>query len=79
MYPHYRLKNPERIRIEVKRAKELGAKLIEVIGELVLLDESRALKIADAMEEFGFEWHTDAHPKLILKQKDLLPKLRKKV
>ena len=73
MYPSYRLKSPERIRLEVENIVKLGIRDIELIGELVLLHEDRALKIADVMEEFGCGWKTDGHPALVVKHKKILP------
>jgi radical SAM superfamily enzyme YgiQ (UPF0313 family) len=77
-YPYPRLKNPERIRIDAEKAKESGAKMINFISELALWDRDRALKIADIMEEFGYEWKINAHPTLVVKQKDILPTLKQK-
>lgn len=77
-FTNYRLKTPERIRAEVANAKEIGARRIDFNGELILLERRRALKIADVMEEFGYEWKINAHPKLILRQKEILPTLRRK-
>ncbi len=78
MYPYARLKSPERIREEAMEAKKIGATGISLTGELVLLDEKRALEIADVMKEVGMEWGIDAHPSLIRKRKNLIPILREK-
>lgn len=78
MYSHERLKSPGRIRAEVERAKELGAKGINLLGELFLLYERRALEIADVMEESGLEWKINAHPSLIIKRKDIISVLKQK-
>jgi len=78
MYPSYRLKSPRRIRSEVQRIVGLGIKSIKLIGELVLLDENRALEIADMMSEFGCNWKMDGHPTLVIKQKKILPILAEK-
>ncbi|MFH1105686.1 MAG: radical SAM protein [Candidatus Aenigmatarchaeota archaeon] len=78
MYPYARLKSPSRIREEAMRAKEIGAFGINLLGELALLDEKRALEIGDAMKELGMEWGIDAHPSLIRKRKNLIPILREK-
>ena len=78
MYPSYRLKSPERIRQEVENIVEFGIRDIDLIGELVLLDEDRALKIADVMDGFGCGWKIDGHPTLVVKHKKILPILAKK-
>jgi len=78
MYPNYRLKSPERIRLEVENIVKLGVRSIKLIGELVLLNEDRALKIADIMEEFGCGWKIDGHPALVVKHKKILPILAEK-
>src|SRR4030042_770141 len=76
MYPVARLKDPERIRIEVKRARELGAKKVYLTGELTLLDIGRAIAISDIMRSYGLQWSTSAHPSLIGKAKSILPTLK---
>ena len=78
MYWSYRLKSPERIRLEVDNIVKLGGRKIKLIGELVLLYEDRALKIAEIMEEFGCGWKIDAHPALVVRQKKILPILAEK-
>ena len=78
MYPSFRLKSPERIRIDVETVVELGTRDIELIGELVLLNESRAMEIAEIMNEFGCGWRIDGHPELVLRQRRVLPELARK-
>jgi len=78
MYSDYRLKSAERIRLEVEKIVELDIRDVELIGELVLLHEDRALKIAEVMEEFGCGWKIDGHPALVVKHKKILPTLAKK-
>jgi len=78
MYRSYRLKSPERIRLEIENIAELGVRIIDLIGELVLLNEDRALRIADIMEEFDCSWKIDAHPTFVVKRKKILPVLAKK-
>jgi anaerobic magnesium-protoporphyrin IX monomethyl ester cyclase len=75
IYRGYRLKSQERIRSEVERIHGTGIDKIDVIGELVLLDEERALKMGDAMREFGCDWKINAHPTLVVKRKRILPLL----
>jgi len=78
MYPSYRVKLPERIRSDVENIVKFGVREIELIGELVLLNEDRALRIADIMEEFGCGWKIDAHPTLVAKHRRILPVLAEK-
>ncbi len=77
MYPVVRLKDPERIKVEVKRAKELGAEKIYLTGELLLLHRDRALAISDIMKSYDIKWSTSAHPTLINKAEDILPTLKR--
>lgn len=76
MYPVARLKDPERIRIEVEQARELGAEKVYLTGELTLLDTGRAIAISDIMRSYGLQWSTSAHPSLISKAKSILPALK---
>jgi radical SAM superfamily enzyme YgiQ (UPF0313 family) len=77
--PKYRLKSPEKIREDVKHLRNFGGRAVRFVGENVLLDGERALKIADVMEEEGIEtWGIDGHAQLIVKQQDILPTLVKK-
>jgi len=78
MYPSYRLKSPERIKLEVEKIAKLGMRDIELIGELVLLNENRAIEIADIMDEFGCGWKIDGHPELVVKHRKILPELARK-
>jgi radical SAM superfamily enzyme YgiQ (UPF0313 family) len=77
MYPVFRLKDTERIKVEVKRAKELGAEKIYLTGELLLLHSDRALAISDIMKSYDIKWSTSAHPTLINKAEDILPTLKR--
>lgn len=77
MYPVVRLKSPERIKIEVERARKFGGGKIYLTGELLLLDKNRALAVSDIMKEYGFTWSISAHPSLIYKARDILPALKK--
>jgi anaerobic magnesium-protoporphyrin IX monomethyl ester cyclase len=76
IYPVVRLKNPERIGIEVARARKFGGEKIYLTGELLLLDKDRALTVSDIMEEYGFKWSISAHPSLIYQARDILPALK---
>lgn len=78
MYPAVRMKNPERIRIEVARARKFGGEKIYLTGELLLLDKNRALAVADIMKTFDFKWSISAHPSLIYKARNILPELKMK-
>jgi len=78
MNPSYRVKSPERIRSDVENIVGLGVREIELIGELTLLYEDRALRIADIMGEFGCGWKIDAHPTLVVKHRKILPVLAEK-
>jgi len=72
------LKIPERIEVEAELAYAYGAKWINFISELTLLNRERALKIADIMDKYGFFWDINAHPTLVLKQQNILPILNEK-
>ena len=76
MYPVVRLKNPERIRIEVDKARELGGEKIYLTGELLLLDKDRALAVSEIMKSYDLKWSISAHPSLIHKAKNILPTLK---
>jgi len=76
MYPVVRLKSPERIRIEVEKARELGAEQVYLTGELTLLKHDRAFQIGDVMQSCGMRWSTGAHPSLIRKARKVLPVLK---
>ena len=78
MYRTYRLKSPEKIGLEVENIVRLGARNIDLIGELVLLHEDRALEIADIMEKHGCSWKIDGHPALVVKHRKILPLLAEK-
>ena len=78
MYQTYRLKSPKKIGLEVENIVGLGVTNIDLIGELVLLHEDRALGIADVMEEHGCSWKIDSHPALVVKHRKLLPLLAEK-
>ena len=78
MHRNYRVKSTRRIRSEVERIVSLGSRAVKLIGELVLLNEERALQIADTMEELGCGWKIDGHPVLVVKQKRILPTLAQK-
>jgi hypothetical protein len=77
-HPKPRMKDVQKIREELEIIKKIGGKRVDLIGELLLWDGDRALKIADAMHEFGYSWTADAHPTLILKQRKILPALRER-
>jgi anaerobic magnesium-protoporphyrin IX monomethyl ester cyclase len=77
IYPVFRLKNPERIKAEVERAKKLGGEKIYLTGELLLLDKDRALAVSDIMKGYGLKWSISAHPSLIYQARDILPVLKK--
>jgi anaerobic magnesium-protoporphyrin IX monomethyl ester cyclase len=77
MYPVVRLKHPERIRVEVEQAHDLGAERIYLTGELTLLDTDRAIAISDIIRSYGMQWSTSAHPSLIGKAKSILPVLKR--
>lgn len=78
LYPYFRLKSPEKIRLDVENIVKLGVRDILLIGELVLLYEDRAIKVADIMGEFGCGWTIDAHPALVVKHRKILPILAEK-
>ena len=73
-----RMKSPENIRREAEVIKKIGFDQLGFIGELLLLDGERTLKIADHMEELDMKWSADAHPSLVVKQRKILPKLAEK-
>jgi radical SAM superfamily enzyme YgiQ (UPF0313 family) len=76
MYPVVRMKDPEKIRAEVKRAKASGADKIYLTGELLLLHKERALAISEIMRSCDIKWSTSAHPTLIARSGDILPVLK---
>jgi radical SAM superfamily enzyme YgiQ (UPF0313 family) len=76
MYPVVRLKKPERIRIEVEKARQAGGEKIYLTGELLLLDEDRALAVSAVMKSYNLKWSISAHPSLIHKAKRILPTLK---
>ena len=76
MYPVTRLKDPERIRIEVEQASKLGADKVYLTGDLTLLDTGRAKAISEIIRSCGLQWSTSAHPSLIRKAKSILPVLK---
>lgn len=74
----YRLKSPSRIKLEVEQATKLGAKNINLIGELTLYQRQRAFEIADGIDTYHLPWTADSHPRFVLMQKEILPELKKK-
>lgn len=71
------LKTLEKIRAEVETAREFGAKKLYLLGELVLLQRKRALGIGDIMAEYSSNWGINARSNLVVKQKRILPELKK--